>query len=90
MLAPTAMILLILDCGSILNVGFEKVYLLQTPLNLAQSEVISTLVYKVGLKAQIPLYSYSTAVGLFTSVISLILITSVNKLSQRFSGTGVW
>lgn len=87
---PTVIILLIMNCGSVLNIGFEKVFLLQNPSNLEYSEVISTLVYKVGLKSTIPMYSYSSAVGLFTSVISLILLTVVNAISRRISETSLW
>ena len=72
LLLPTAMILLILRAGSLLSIGFEKVLLLQNPLNLAGSEVISTYVYKVGmLNFQ---YSYSTAIGLFNTVVNLIIL----------------
>ncbi|MBS4950602.1 MAG: sugar ABC transporter permease, partial [Granulicatella adiacens] len=74
LLLPTAMILLILRAGSLLSIGFEKVLLLQNPLNLAGSEVISTYVYKVGmLNFQ---YSYSTAIGLFNTVVNLIILLS--------------
>ncbi len=87
---PTVIIMLIMNCGSVLNIGFEKVFLMQNPSNLEYSEVISTLVYKVGLKSTIPMYSYSSAVGLFTSVISLILLTLVNAISRRVSETSLW
>lgn len=87
---PTVIILLILNCGGVLNVGFEKVFLLQNPGNLEYSEVISTLVYKVGLKSMIPMYSYSSAVGLFTSLINLILLTVVNGISRKVSETSLW
>lgn len=87
---PTICILLILDCGKILNVGYEKVYLMQNNLNLVSSEVISTYVYKQGLTASTPQYSYSTAVSIFTSVINLVLMLTVNKITDKFSGNGIW
>lgn len=88
LLLPTAMILLILRAGSLLSIGFEKVLLLQNPLNLAESEVISTYVYKVGmLNFQ---YSYSTAIGLFNTVVNLIILLSVNWFSKRYTKTGLF
>jgi ABC-type polysaccharide transport system, permease component len=87
-LVPTMVIMLILNCGSLLSVGYEKIYLLQTPLNTNLSEVISTYVYKVGLiNAQ---YSYSTAVGLFNSVVNLILLVLVNTFARKVSDTSLW
>lgn len=69
---PTAVILLILNVGQIMNVGFEKVFLMQNNLNMSTSDVISTYVYRMGLlNSQ---FSYSTAVGLFNSVVNLILL----------------
>jgi putative aldouronate transport system permease protein len=87
-LMPTAIILLILDVGKIMNVGFEKVFLMQNALNKEASDVISTYVYQTGiLGAQ---YSFSTAVGLFNSVINFILLITVNKISKLFSETSLW
>ena len=88
LLLPTAMILLILRAGSLLSIGFEKVLLLQNPLNLAGSEVISTYVYKVGM--QNFQYSYSTAIGLFNTVVNLIILLSVNLFSKRYTKTGLF
>ena len=88
LLVPTAMILLILRAGSLLSIGFEKVLLLQNPLNLAGSEVISTYVYKVGM--QNFQYSYSTAIGLFNTVVNLIILLSVNWFSKRYTKTGLF
>ena len=88
LLLPTAMILLILRAGSLLSIGFEKVLLLQNPLNIAGSEVISTYVYKVGMiNFQ---YSYSTAIGLFNTVVNLIILLSVNWFSKRYTKTGLF
>lgn len=81
-------ILLIFNVGSIMNIGFEKVYLMQNNLNISKSEVISTFVYKVGLiNAD---YSFSTAVGLFNAIISFILLISTNYLAKKMGETGVW
>jgi len=87
---PVILVILILNVGSLLSVSFEKVFLLQNPLNLATSEVISTYVYKVGLLNAN--YSFATAVGLFNSVIGMILLVLVNALVKRFSdsGAGLW
>lgn len=85
---PTAVILLILSVGSIMNIGFEKAYLLQTPMNQPAAEIIPTYVYKMGLQqAQ---YSFAAAVGLFNAVINLILLVAVNKFAKKLSGTGLW
>lgn len=76
---PTACILLIMNCGQIMNVGFEKAFLMQNPLNLRTSELISTYVFKTGLTAGGGGdFSYATAIGLFNSVINLILLVVVN------------
>lgn len=85
---PTMVILLILNCGSIMNVGFEKIYLMQNPLNMDSSDVISTYVYRMGLlNAK---YSFSTAVGLFNSVVNFTLLVIVNSISKRLSETSLW
>lgn len=89
-LLPIVVTMFILRCGSVLNIGYEKVYLLQNTLNISASEVISTYVYKQGLTAAIPQYSYSTAVGLFVSVINIIILTMVNTLSRRLAKTSLW
>lgn len=85
---PTMIILLIMNCGSILNVGYEKVYLLQNSLNTPVSEVISTYIYKIGLQQQ--KFSYSTAIGLFNNIVNFIILVTVNKFSRKASGTGLW
>ena len=90
-LVPTIVIMLILRMGSIMSIGFEKTYLMQNSLNLSSSEIISTFVYKKGLGAGVGNdYSYSTAIGLFNSVINLILISTVNMISRRVSDTSLW
>ncbi|MEH7332568.1 ABC transporter permease subunit [Neobacillus drentensis] len=85
---PTAIILLILSVGNLMNIGFEKAYLMQTPLNQPAAEIIPTYVYKVGL--QQAEYSFGAAVGLFNSVVNLILLFIVNKTAKKFSGSGLW
>jgi multiple sugar transport system permease protein/putative aldouronate transport system permease protein len=82
--------MLILSTGQVMEVGFEKSYLMQNPLNLRMSEVINTYVYKLGLTGAIPQFSYSTAVGLFKSVVGLVLLVSVNKISKKFSESSLW
>lgn len=89
-LLPTATIMLILRTGSIMSIGFEKIFLMQNDLNLKTSEVISTYVYKVSLKASIPDFSYSTAIGLFNSVVNLLMISLVNALSRKVGETSLW
>ncbi|WP_246627593.1 ABC transporter permease [Paenibacillus solanacearum] len=85
---PTIVILLILNMGSIMGVGFEKIYLMQNDLTLESSEVISTYVYKSGIiQAQ---YSFSAAVGLFNSVINMILLVAVNYIARRLNETSLW
>ena len=87
---PIAVVLLILNVGSIMSVGFEKVLLLQNPLNLSTSQVIDTYVYQVGLNSPIPQYSYATAIGLFRSVIALVLLVLVTSLSKRITKAGLF
>ena len=88
---PTATIMLIMRMGHVMSIGFEKVYLMQNSLNLRASEVISTYVYKVGLSAEGKMnFSYSTSIGLFNSIINLILICSVNFLAKKMSDTSLW
>ena len=87
-LVPTATIILVLSVGNIMAVGFEKAFLLQNPLNLSNSEIISTYVYKTGLLNAD--YSMATAVGLFNSVINLVLLLLVNGFIKRISGSGLW
>ena len=87
-IVPTMIILLILNSGSILSVGHEKVYLLQNALNTDTSEVISTYVYKSGLiNAQ---YSFSSAVGLFNSIINLIVLVIVNTIARKVGEDSLW
>ncbi|NRF94153.1 sugar ABC transporter permease [Paenibacillus frigoriresistens] len=89
-IVPVMIILLILNTGHILDLGFEKVLLLQNPLNARTSEVIDTFVYKVGLASQAMNYSYSTAINLFKSVIGLILLISVNQMAKKAKQESLW
>ena len=90
-IVPTIAITLILRMGSIMSIGFDKAWLLQTDANLRASEVITTYVYKVGLaNASGNNYSYSTAIGFFNSIVNLVMITVVNKIANKISGSGLW
>ena len=84
---PTIVTLLILNTGNILSIGFEKAYLMQNNLNIQASEIISTYVYKVGLNNA--MYSFSTAVGLFNSIINLTLLLIVNAVSKKLTDIGI-
>ncbi|MBO2944657.1 sugar ABC transporter permease [Paenibacillus sp. F411] len=87
-LIPTMTILLILNIGTLLGVGFEKILLLQNPLNMSSSDVISTFVYRAGLvDAQ---YSFSTAIGLFNSVINAVMLIVVNQIVRKTSENSLW
>ncbi|TXK75892.1 sugar ABC transporter permease [Paenibacillus sp. N3.4] len=88
-LIPTIMILLILRIGGLMEVGFEKIVLLYNPNTYETADVISSFVYREGL-AQGNDYSYTTAVGLFQSMINFILLISANSISRRFSGSRLW
>jgi putative aldouronate transport system permease protein len=87
-IAPTVIIMLILSTGGILSVGFDKIYLLQNPLNLDVSEVISTYVYKIGLVAG--QFSYSAAIGLFNNIVNILVLLFVNEIAKRTSEISVW
>lgn len=88
-LIPTIMILLILRIGGLMEVGFEKIVLLYNPNTYETGDVISSFVYRMGL-SQGNDYSYTTAVGLFQSLINFILLISANSLSRKFSGSRLW
>ena len=85
---PQAMILLILNVGNIMNIGFEKVFLLQNDVNAVTSEIISTYVYKMGIEqAQ---HSFASAVGLFNSVINMGLLLIINAVSKHLTENSLW
>ena len=87
-LVPTIMVMLILKCGQVMNIGYEKVYLLQNDANLLGSEVISTFVYKMGIESNE--FSFSTATGLLNSVINAIVLVLANTFSKRVTQSGLW
>ena len=85
---PTIMVMLILSVGSIMALGFEKVLLMYTPINSGVSDILDTLTYRTGLKNS--QYSYATAIGLFTGVIGLILVSMSNWISKKTTGDGIY
>ncbi len=85
---PTITIILIVNFGFIMSVGFEKIFLMQNTPNASSSEIISTYVYKVGLISSD--FSFATAVGLFNSIVNLILLATANFFARRFSETSLW
>ena len=85
---PTIVTMLIFACGSMINIGFDKVYLMQNNMNLGVSEVIATFVYKVGLVNAD--YGFSTAAGLFQSLVSFIMLVVVNRISKKITETSLW
>lgn len=88
---PTIITMLILRMGSVMGIGFEKVYLMQNDLNKPASDVIATYVYSVGLAGDGATdFSYATAIGLFNSVVNLIMITTVNKIARKVGETSLW
>ncbi len=87
-IAPTIIIMLILSCGSILSVGFEKAYLLKNSLNNDTAQVISTYVYEVGLQGG--QFSYSSAIGLFNTVVNLALLMVVNAVAKKAANISIW
>ncbi|MFB4277413.1 MULTISPECIES: ABC transporter permease [unclassified Nonomuraea] len=85
---PTAVTLLILNIGTFMAVGFEKVFLLYNPLTYPTADVISTYLYRMGLEASN--FSYAAAIGLFEALVGLVLILSANVISRRTVGTSLW
>lgn len=87
---PTVCIMFILQIGKLMNVGYAKTLLMQNDLNISYSEVISTYVYKIGIAAGVPNYSYSTAIGLFNSVVNLLLLYIANQITNKINGYGIF
>ena len=87
-LAPTVVTLFLLHMGSMFGSSFEKIFLLQNPLNLGVSQTLSTYVYEVGIVGG--QFSYSTAVGLYSSVISIIVVVIFNAISRKVNDTSLW
>lgn len=85
---PTVVIMLILSCGNILSVGFEKIFLLQNSLNLDASQVIATYVYDLGLISG--QFSYASAIGLFNTVVNVVMLLIVNEIAKRVSDISLW
>ncbi|MDQ0231202.1 putative aldouronate transport system permease protein [Metabacillus malikii] len=85
---PTIIILLILNMGTIISTGFEKIFLMQNPLNLPVSEVIETYVYKIGIISN--QFSYAAAIGLFNTLINFALLLTMNYIAKRFSNISLW
>ncbi len=87
---PTVSIMLVLAVGNIMNVGYEKVLLMQNDLNMNYAEIISTYSYKVGLASGVPNFAQSTAIGLFNAVINFILLVIANFGSKKLNGSGIF
>lgn len=87
---PTIIVLLIMNLGHIISVGFDKTFLMQNPTNLKVSEVLSTYEYKTGMGGISPNYSYASAIGFMTSVVNFILIIVSNKISNKITNEGLW
>ena len=85
---PTAIIMFILDVGQVMNMGFEKVFLMQNAQNTETSQVISTFVYEAGLINSD--YGFSTAIGLFNNIINIVLLLTVNKIAKKISDTSLF
>ncbi len=87
-IAPTIIIMLIMKMGSLMNMGYEKTILLYNPSTYETADIISSHIYRIGLLDQD--WSYSTAIGLFNSVINFGLLIITNKISKRYSETSLW
>lgn len=85
---PTIVIMFLLRVGHMMNVGFEKVFLMYNPLTYETADVISTYVYRKGLLEMD--YSYGAAVGLFNSVINFLLVIFSNKIAKKLTETSLW
>ena len=87
-LLPTITMMLTLEVGKVMNLGFQKAYLMQNAQNISASEIISTYIYKVGLMdAQ---YSYSTAINLFNNIVNIILLVTMNNISKKITENSLW
>ena len=85
---PTIVVLLILNIGNFLQIGFEKVLLLYNPLTYETADIIATYVYRVGLQSGS--FSYGTAIGLFESIVGLVLVIGANYVSRRITDNSLW
>jgi len=89
-IVPLAVTMFIMSIGNVLNVGFEKVWLMQLSTNLSTSEIISTFTYRISFATAIPQYSYATAIGLFNSLINIVILIAANQISKKVSDTSLW
>jgi putative aldouronate transport system permease protein len=89
-IVPTITIMFIMKLGQVLSVGYEKILLLSNTVTQETADVISSYVYRMGIASSYPQYSYSAAVGLFTSVINLMLVIMGNKICRKLNGSGLW
>ena len=80
--------LLLMRLGNVLNVGFEKVLLLQNSSTLSTSDILSTYVYRLGITQM--KYSFASAVGLFNNVVGLVILMFFNTLSRKIANTSLW
>lgn len=87
---PTIITMTIMNLGHAVSVGFDKIYMMQNPINLSVSEVLSTYEYKNGIGGIVPNYSYASAIGLMTAVVNFALIMASNKIANKLSGSGLW
>lgn len=88
-IAPTIIMLLILQIGKVMSVGFEKIILLYNPQTYEVADVLSSYIYRYGLDGSFD-YGYTTAIGLFSSVINFILVISANKISRKLTENSLW
>ncbi len=89
-LAPTIVITLIMDVGRIMNVGADKMLLMQNSLNLSSTQIISTYVYDIGIASSMPRYSYAAAISLFNTVINFSLLVITNTISKKLTQSSLW
>lgn len=87
---PTIMVMLILKVGYLMSLGFEKVLLMYTPSNATVSDIIDTYVYRMGFASNTNQYSYATAIGLFSGIIGLVLVSASNLISRRLTGESIY
>ena len=87
-LLPIIIVQLIMRIGNILTTGFEKVFLLYSPLTYETADIISTYIYRQGL--ELSNYSYGTAVGLFNSIVNLIILVAANHFVGKLTGESLW
>jgi multiple sugar transport system permease protein/putative aldouronate transport system permease protein len=85
---PTIITMLIFNCANVVSIGFDKVYLMQNSMNSSVSEVISTYIYKIGVVNSN--FGFSTAAGLFQSLVSFVLLVAVNKICKKVTETSLW